>query len=241
MRRIDRNTNIFIDADTITKQYLRILLRKYRRMEIDVLELWLLMEDGNVSTQSIVQIISKINFEWASITVQIRNCLITIIKEVYLKTRKKPHDYYDPLFEIEYQELFEALWKEYGNVTHYQLSAELERRRARLIEAVMSVSTKRDLREQFNVSLRSLSKLLIQAGDDATYKAFLAALKDEDVSYGMLVTQRDARVCNDCRSHDGKIYSLATLHKMLPRHYNCRCFIIPVVRRPLDTVKQGSI
>ena len=228
MRKIDQNTQLFQEADTLTKRYLRVLLRKYRKTETDIYALWLLLEQSQANPMAVAQIITKLNAAWDSITVQIKNCIYIIIKEVYIKTRKKKED--DIYFEEEFRVIFDDLWNQYGNVTHYRLSAEMERRRGYLVEGVLSARDRQDLRRQFDVSLRHLSKLLNQAGDDATLAAYFAAVEAEGFMYGKWVTQRDSRVCPDCRSRDGKLYPIKEIKKLIPLHYNCRCFFIPVLR-----------
>ena len=42
-------------------------------------------------------------------------------------------------------------------------------------------------------------------------------------------TTNDDRVCNECASLDGKIFTLDEIEPMIPRHPNCRCVALPYI------------
>ena len=65
---------------------------------------------------------------------------------------------------------------------------------------------------------------------DGAVKAIEIALKDAGVEEVEWVTQQDEKVCAECEPLDGQIFKIDKV-PMLPRHYGCRCYIIPVLRR----------
>lgn len=107
--------------------------------------------------------------------------------------------------------------------------AEWERKRARCLESVMadrqggrsparSVDTARNL----------WARQLRQGADDVTLLGTLDAYSDAGVGRVRFVTQRDGRVCEECRALEGRVYRLGE-QPALPIHWNCRCLYVPVI------------
>lgn len=44
------------------------------------------------------------------------------------------------------------------------------------------------------------------------------------------VTGNDDRVCDECASMQGRVFTLDEIEPMIPKHINCRCFTIPVLK-----------
>lgn len=110
----------------------------------------------------------------------------------------------------------------------YVPRSEWERKRSRCLESIVArgragqptapaVDTAR------NVWCRQLR----QGADDMALRGSLDAFSDAGVRRVRFVTQRDGRVCGECRALDGRTYRLGS-QPPLPIHYNCRCLYLPV-------------
>jgi len=47
-------------------------------------------------------------------------------------------------------------------------------------------------------------------------------------------TAGDDRVCDECASLEGKIFTLEEIESMIPRHPQCRCIALPIEKK--DTI-----
>lgn len=127
-------------------------------------------------------------------------------------------------------------------VTGYAFTAETERKRDRLIEALAATAalmTSGGLKETGNISggtnarinkaMRDWSKMFGQEGIGATDAAVTEAFEDAVVPKGQWIAQKDGRACEDCLRLDGQIFPL---HLIPPKpHWGCRCRIRPVGTR----------
>jgi len=112
---------------------------------------------------------------------------------------------------------------EYDPVTLYRFVPEIERKKQRLIEALIASNNKRD---EIDKALRYLTLQLSQYADKAELEPTVKGYKDAGVKRVRWITAEDERVCKTCNSRDGKIYDIDTLP---PRpHYRCRCNVEPV-------------
>lgn len=107
---------------------------------------------------------------------------------------------------------------------------EWERKRARAFESVVAnVRGGGSLATSVGQSQSAWCRQLRQGADDMTNLGMVAAYVDAGVSRVEFVTQRDARVCEECRAYDGHVFELGK-QPSLPLHHNCRCFYIPAGR-----------
>lgn len=110
--------------------------------------------------------------------------------------------------------------EEYDPVTLYQFVPEAERKKQRLVEALIA-SHNRD--EEVDKALRywtlQIAQYAITSVDDATIDGF----KDAGVEKVRWVAQDDKKTCSVCNDRDGKVYRI---DKVPPKpHYNCRCYL----------------
>lgn len=111
---------------------------------------------------------------------------------------------------------------EYDPVTLYQFFPELERKKQRLIEALIASHQKQS---EVDKALRYLTLQLSQYADKAELEATLQAYKDAGIKRVRWITQEDEKVCSTCFPRDGKVYDI---DKVPDRpHYRCRCEIVP--------------
>lgn len=117
----------------------------------------------------------------------------------------------------------------YNLVTGYLYDREVERKRLRLNEQILT-AREYDSREMYNDSLRRTANLwwtqTAQYGIDVVDAATLRAYKDMGVEKVMWIAELDSRTCQVCRDRDGVIYELSKVPKKT--HYNCRCHLEPV-------------
>ena len=137
------------------------------------------------------------------------------------KSEKEAEKLSDESITVDY--ILEML-DEYDPVTLYQFLPEIERKKQRLIEALIAAHNKND---EINKALRYLTLQLSQYADQAEIEATLTAFREAGVKRVRWITQEDEKVCKTCAPRDGKVYPI---NKVPPRpHYRCRCELVPVV------------
>ena len=117
----------------------------------------------------------------------------------------------------------------YNPVTGYLYDKEWERKRLRMVEEIMTAATIQD-RERYLKSLKRTFDLMFtqssQYAQDVADTMETEVYKAASIPRVLGVTERDNRVCEECRERDGKIYPLDNVP---PKpHYHCRCRIKPI-------------
>lgn len=119
--------------------------------------------------------------------------------------------------------------QEYNPVTRYIYAKEVERRRMRLNECILT-DREFDSRENFQSDLRRSAaywwQQTTQYGIGACDAAMLDAFRDSGVKRVRWVTMGDSRVCHECKKRNGVIYDIANVPAKT--HYGCRCILEPV-------------
>ena len=114
--------------------------------------------------------------------------------------------------------------EEYDPVTLYQFFPEVERKKQRTVEAIIASHNKSEVIDR---ALRLWTQQVAHYADKSVDEATLDGYKEAGVKKIRWVTERDDRVCDECRKRDGKTY---TIDKIPPRpHYRCRCTWTPVL------------
>jgi SPP1 gp7 family putative phage head morphogenesis protein len=117
----------------------------------------------------------------------------------------------------------------YNLVTGYLYDREVERKRLRLNEQILT-AREYDSREMYNDGLRRTANLwwtqTAQYGIDVVDNATIRAYKDMGVDKVKWIAELDSRTCQVCRDRNGVIYELSKVPKKT--HYNCRCYLEPV-------------
>ena len=116
------------------------------------------------------------------------------------------------------QEIFEN----FDSTVKYIFENELDRKRSRMYEAVMSSDTPNT---EVDTSLKHLCKMVSQEAitvtDEATHKAY----KDMGESRLRWVSEKDSKRCDECAKLHGKVFDIDKVpHKP---HPNCCCYTVP--------------
>lgn len=113
-----------------------------------------------------------------------------------------------------------ALMLAYNPVTKYIYKNEIERKRSRFAEGVISSDTPR---EEVDRAKRLLIATNKQFADDATFGAIVQAYADDGIKKVRWVTAADDRRCPECKARHGKVYDI---DKIPPKpHLHCRCYV----------------
>lgn len=110
----------------------------------------------------------------------------------------------------------------YNPVTEFVYKHEVDRKRARLAEAVIASSNKLEaIRRAMMLWIRQTQQFGIMVEDHAVITAY----KDMGVKRVRWITQVDERRCPDCKARHRKVYSI---NNIPPKpHWGCRCYLIP--------------
>lgn len=113
-----------------------------------------------------------------------------------------------------------ALMGAYNPVTKYIYRNEIDRKRSRFAEGVISSDTPR---KEVELAKRLLVATNKQFADDATFDAVIQAYADDGVERVRWVTAVDDRRCTECKSRHGKVYEIDNIP---PKpHLHCRCYV----------------
>lgn len=180
--------------------------------------------------------------------------LIRTVTELYRKARKRARQhYYEEAFEVYLlmmamlgrkpkdaakmaDKAIDGAWvdgllKETDPVTLYQFDTEMERKAQRLIEALGVVAAGSVMGRYvtpgmvIDRALKDWSRQTGQYAIDVTDAAMIQALQDDGQEGAFWVSQKDGRVCHECRELDGKWFPLDEIP--IKPHWGCRCRLRP--------------
>lgn len=115
--------------------------------------------------------------------------------------------------------------EDYNKVTLYQFTNEVERKKQRTAEAILAAQNKN---REVDKALRLWTLQIAQYMDDTVVYATLDAFEEAGIKKVQWITEKDNRVCEDCRRLDGEIFDI---DKVPPRqHFRCRCILKPITR-----------
>ena len=166
---------------------------------------------------------SLVSFDELNVLNEVNNLyreLYGIIKKSFLLLANQV--YADNLREKSYRSLDEewvdALLNGYDPVSKYVFVHEMDRKCARLIEAVISSDTKA---QEIDAALRAMSFMCRIYADRITDEAVMQAYRDDDEKYVRWVSEKDEKTCSVCRRRDGRIYEIHSVPS--DPHPHCRC------------------
>lgn len=117
--------------------------------------------------------------------------------------------------------------EDYDAITHYRFDEETERKKSRTIEALIAThdGSKIDGREvdkALKLWTLQTSQYADRSVDDGRIQAFL----DAGVKRVRWNTEKDEKVCMECKELDGKVFPIDEVPSK--RHFRCRCWLTPV-------------
>lgn len=125
-----------------------------------------------------------------------------------------------------------ALLLAYDPVTKYVYEHEVERKRARLFEALMAdkhAESRIGMQQDYKVACSSWKRQSGQymiAVEDAAVLAGYALVGVKRVRWK---AEHDSKTCKVCRDRDGNVYPIADVPEK--PHYNCRCTFEPIIAK----------
>ncbi len=151
-----------------------------------------------------------------------------LVKSVYDSYRES-----EALPASEAHEMVVALFGAYNPVTKYVYENELDRKRSRFAEGVISSDTPR---EEVALAKRLLAAMNKQFADDATFDAVVKAYEDDGVKRVKWITAEDDRRCKECKARHNKIYNIDNIP---PKpHLHCRCYVEKVEKKKQEAVEE---
>lgn len=112
------------------------------------------------------------------------------------------------------------MMEEYDPVTLYQFLPEAERKKQRLVEALIAAHKKG---QEVDKALRLWTLQIAHYADKSVVDGTIDGFKEAGVKKVRWIAVDDERTCPDCRKLDGKIFDI---DKVPDRpHYRCRCVL----------------
>lgn len=125
----------------------------------------------------------------------------------------------------------DSMLAEYNPITGYLYLAEADRKRARLAEALIAailIGSRVDYRTQLKKFAVLWKTQTQQYAIDTVDKTRIRTLKKNGIKFVRWETEKDDRVCEECKKRNGKIYPINAIPSK--PHYGCRCWIVPVTK-----------
>ena len=113
-----------------------------------------------------------------------------------------------------------ALMLAYDPVTKYVYSNEVDRKRARFVEGVLSSDTPLAEVKASQKLWAAMNKVF---AEEVTFQTMIQAYKDSGVEMVRWVTSVDERRCPTCGAMHGKVYNINRIPSK--PHRNCRCWV----------------
>lgn len=180
---------------------------------------------------NVVRVKREASGTYSSIDEAARNRMLIVAKEEYEQAAKEVlgSEYETDIKKLPNVDWLNKMLKQYNRTTGYLYGNELDRKRLRYQEQLLTAREFQD-RVMYNDSVKKASALLwtqisqymINAVDEARIKAF----EDFGVKKVVWRTMKDEKVCEDCDANNGKTFDIDNLP---PKHYGCRCYLTPVV------------
>lgn len=144
-------------------------------------------------------------------------------KKIAEEVKKEVEKEYDLSGEgVEALLVVEKALKQYDPKVEYVYNREVERKRARFLESV--VATEGQMKS-FSRATNAWIFQTKQFADSVTEKTELEVFKANGFKKVRWETQKDNRVCAECRAREGKIYPIDAIPDT---HPNCRRILIPI-------------
>ena len=162
--------------------------------------------------------------------------IFKLIKKLYKSLLRETKLYYISLARAEYRDLTDSVLSNleienllkgvftgFNPVTLYIFENEFDRKAQRLMEALMSNYSEKDI--LMDKHLKYIARQMSQGALDVRDTVVLKAYKELGIKKVQWVTAEDEKVCSHCNELDGEIFDISKVP--IKPHYNCRCYLIP--------------
>ena len=120
------------------------------------------------------------------------------------------------------EEFLLAFLAEYNYITEYKFDNEVDRKRARFEESIIS----KESLDPMNKALRLWSNMISEYAVEFTDRVAIEEYKKYGVNYLQWITNIDGKECEVCRERHKKIYHLNKFPEK--PHIGCRCKGVPI-------------
>lgn len=179
-----------------------------------------------------INVLPKINETYLTLQTMTMNALLELAQRVYEEFQLKDYSNITPT-----NQWLAELLADYDETTKYVFTNELERKKERCYESVMSVmagingatnNSQRtaQINEQIDIAMRYYCRQISQAAITVTDAAVKKAYTDSGVTRLKWQTEEDERVCTICAERNGKIYPVNRVPSK--PHIGCRCEFIRI-------------
>lgn len=158
-----------------------------------------------------LNVLGEVNTLYREVQSVVRKVFVLLANKVYSSTKETDFGSID-------EQWVDALLDGYDPVSKYVFNHEMDRRCARLIEAIIASDNKA---QEIDSALRGMSFMCRLYADRITDEATMKAYNDDGEDYVKWVSEKDERVCSVCGKRDGKIYEIDNVPT--DPHPNCRC------------------
>lgn len=143
-----------------------------------------------------------------------RKRYLEIARDAYRRTGCNPDD-------ITEDWILDML-EDYNPTTLYQFTSEVERKQERTAEAILASPQKN---REIDKALRLWTRQASHYANECVVRGTVDGYKKLGVKQVKWVARDDEKTCQECYERDGKVYDIDDIP---PRHYSCRCDLIPV-------------
>lgn len=161
-----------------------------------------------------INIKTEVGKAYRSLAVLIRKVLLLVARYYYTEAWEQERRYRNWLDE----QWIEDILTGYDPVSKYVFVNEEDRKRARLVEALIASKTPAKELDAASKSLALMFRVyVVRVADEAV----LRSMRDQDTEYVQWIAELDERTCEICSARDLRIYPI----ELLPDkpHINCRC------------------
>lgn len=159
-----------------------------------------------------LNVLSEVNTLYRELYGIVKKSFLVLANQVYSHaTQRKSYRDLD-------EEWIDYLLTGYDPVSKYVFAHEMDRKCARLIEAVIASDNRA---QEIDSALRAMSFMCRIYADRVTDEAIMQAYSDDGVGLVKWVAEKDASTCSVCKKRDGKIYVIDAVPS--DPHPNCRC------------------
>ena len=145
---------------------------------------------------------------------EVKKMFLLLMKNTCLKVGGKEDD-----LDMEFLLMF---FDEYNEITEYKFTNEVDRKRARFEESIIS----KESLDPMNKALRLWSNMVSEYAVEFTDRVAMEEYKKYGVNYLEWITNIDGKECEVCRERHKKVYKI---NKFPTKpHIGCRCKGVPL-------------